>query len=71
MSLLFNTLSLSWLSCQEANNFMAVVIIHSDCRAQEEEICTTSPYSPFDVCHEVMGPDAMILALSLSSFTLI
>ena len=39
---------------------MAGVIIHSDFRAQEEEIVTTSSFSS-SICHEVMGPDAMIL----------
>ena len=58
---------------------MAAVTICSDFRAQEEEICHYFHLSP-SICHEVMGPDAMILVflifsfkpvLSLSSFTLI
>ena len=60
-------------------NFMAAVIICSDFRAQENKICQCSIVSP-SVCHEVMGPDAMIFvfwmlsfptAFSLSSFTFI
>ena len=58
---------------------MTAVTIHSDFRAQEE-ICHYFTFSP-SICHEVMGPDAMILvlfcflifsiklALSFSSFT--
>ena len=58
---------------------MAAVTICSDFRAQEEEICHYFHLSP-SICHEVMGPDAMILVflifsfkppLSLSSFNLI
>ncbi|CAI9179254.1 unnamed protein product [Rangifer tarandus platyrhynchus] len=58
---------------------MAAVIIHSDFRAQEEELYHCFHFFP-SICHEVMGPDAMILAFlilsfkpdfSLSSFTLI
>ena len=58
---------------------MAAVTTHSDSTVQEEEICHYFLLFPY-VCHEVMGPDTMILvvlifsfklALSLSSFTLI
>ena len=39
---------------------MAVGTICSDFRPQEKEICHC--FQPFpSVCHEVMGPDAMIL----------
>ena len=39
---------------------MAAVTIHSDFRAQEEEICHC--FHIFSsICHEVMEPDAMIL----------
>ena len=57
---------------------MAAVTIHSDFRAQEQEIYHYFHLSP-SICHEVMRLDAMILvflilsfklALSLSSFTL-
>ena len=58
---------------------MAAVTIHSDFRAQEEEICHCFHLFPFFL-HEVMGLDAMILVFlvfrfkltfSLSSFSLI
>ena len=57
---------------------MATFPIHSDFGAQENEV-TVSFFSP-SICHEVMGPDAMIFvfwmlsfkpAFSLSSFTFI
>ena len=38
---------------------MAAVTIHSDFRAQEKE-SVTAPFSP-SICHEVIGPDVMIL----------
>ena len=62
MSLLFNTLCLSSLYWPEAisSDFTAAVTIHSDFRAQEEEICHDFHLSP-SICHEVMGPDAMTL----------
>ena len=37
---------------------MAVVTIHSEFRAQEEDICHCFHHYP-SVCHEVMGPVAM------------
>ena len=81
MSLLFNMLSWSQLLLKEQGSFifMAVVTVHSDFRTQEIESVTVSSFSPY-ICHEVMGPDAMILAFwmlsfksafSLSSFTFI
>ena len=39
---------------------MAAVTIHSDFRAQEEEICHCFHFSP-NICQEVMGLDAVIL----------
>ena len=39
---------------------MAAVTIHSDFRAQEEEICQYFRLSP-SICYEIMGPVAMIL----------
>ena len=63
---------------QSSSDFMAAVTICSDFRAQEEEICRYIHLFPSS-CHEVMGPDTMILdflifsfklALSLSFFTL-
>ena len=64
---------------QSSSDCMAAVTIRSDFRAPDRKSVTTSTFSP-SVCHEVMGPDAMILVflifsfkptLSLSSFTLI
>ena len=42
---------------------MAAVTIHSDFGAQENKVCHFSIFFPF-VCHEMMGPDAMILVLN-------
>ena len=62
-----------------SSDFMAAVTFCSDFRAHDWDICHNFHLSP-SICHEVMGPDAMILvflifsfkpALSLSSFTLI
>ena len=44
---------------QVSFNFIAVVTIHSDYEAQENQSVTVSILSP-SICHEVMGPDAMI-----------
>ena len=61
-----------------AFNFMAAVTVYSDFGAQENEVCHC--FHCLSICHEVMGPDAMILvfwmlsfkpAFSLSSFTII
>ena len=63
MSLLFNTVKVCHnfpAKKQLSFYFMAAVTIQSDFRAQEEEICIASTFSP-SVCHEVMGPDALIL----------
>ena len=63
---------------QASFNFMASVTTWSDCGAQHVSV-TVSIVSPF-TCHEMMGPDAMILdfwmlnfkpTFSLSSFTFI
>ena len=40
-------------------NFTAAVTMHSDFGAQENIICYCFHFFP--ICHEVMGPDAMIL----------
>ena len=45
---------------------MAAVTVHSDFRAQENEICAFT--FPPSICHEVMGSDAMILAFVMLSF---
>jgi len=82
MSLLFNTLSRFFIAFppwRKHLNFVAVVTIYSDFGAQENEICHCLHFF-LSTCHEVMGPDAMILvfwmlsfkpAFSLSSFTFI
>ena len=58
---------------------MAAVTVCSDFGAQENKLCHCFHFLSF-ICHEVLGPDAMILvfwmlsfkpAFSLSSFTLI
>ena len=41
-------------------NLMAAVTIHSDFRAQENKVCYHFHF-PQSICHEVIGPDAMIL----------
>ena len=41
---------------------MATVTDYSDFEAQENKSITVSTFSP-SICHEVMGPDAMILVL--------
>ena len=57
---------------------MAAVTVHSDFGAQKNKVLLCFHYFP--ICHEVMGPDAMILvfwmlsfkpAFSVSSFTFI
>ena len=40
---------------------MAAVTIHSDFRAQEEEICHDTSTFSTSICREIMVPDAMIL----------
>ena len=58
---------------------MAAITVCSEFGAQENKICHSFHFPP-SICHEVMGPDVMILvflmlsfqpAFSLSSFTLI
>ena len=46
---------------------MAVVTVYSDFGAQENKICRVSIVSP-SICHEVMGPDAMILSFLNAEF---
>ena len=63
MSLLFNMLSrlvLAFLPRRKCLNFMAAVTIHSDLESKKIKSVTVSIVSR-SVCHEVMGPDAMIL----------
>ena len=62
MSLLFNMRSrfvIAFLPRRKCL-FMAAVTICSDFGAQENKVCHVSVVSP-SICHEVMGPDAMIL----------
>ena len=73
MSLLFNMLSVkqAWHSFSYKEwasfNFMAAVTICSDAGAQENKSVTFSIVFQ-TICHEVMGPDAMILVFLLLSF---
>ena len=63
MSLLFIALStfvIAFLLRSKHLNFMAAVTICSDFGAQENKVCHCFHFSP-SICHEVMGPDAMIL----------
>ena len=47
---------------QASFNFMAAVTIHSDFGTQENIKSVTVPIFPPSICHEVMGPDAVIFA---------
>ena len=61
MSLLFNMLSRLVITfLPKSFNFMAAITICSDFGAQKIKSDTVSTVSP-SICHEVMGPDAMIL----------
>ena len=44
-----------------------MVAVHSVVGAQENKVCHCFHFSP-PICHEVMGPDAMILAFCMLSF---
>ena len=46
---------------------MAAVTVHSDFGAQENKVCHVSIISP-PICHEVMGPDAMIFIFLNAGF---
>ena len=62
MSLLFNMLSrlgITFLPRSKCLNFMATVNICSDFGIPQNKVCPVSTVSP-SICHEVMGPDAMI-----------
>ena len=59
-------------------SFMAAITVHMILETKKIKSVTASTFSPF-ICHDVMGPDAMIfvfgmlnfkLAFSLSSFIL-
>ena len=45
-------------------NFMAAVTIYSDFGAPKIKSVTVTTVSP-SICHEVMGPDAMILIIGV------
>ena len=63
MSLLFNMLSrlvITFLPRSKCLNFLAAVTICSDFGAHKIKSVTISTVSP-SICHQVMGPDAMIL----------
>ena len=83
MSLLFNTLSRFAITFLLGSNHLLISWLQSPSTVilepKKRKSVTTSTFSS-SICHEVMGPDAMILAflilnfkpaLSLSSFTLI
>ena len=63
MSLLFNIPSrfvIAFFPKEPASfNFVAAVTVHSDFGARENESVAVTICFPF-ICHEVMGPDAMI-----------
>ena len=70
MSLLFNMLSRlvrTFLPRSKRLNFMASITICSDFGAPKIKSATVSTVSP-SICHEVMGPDAMILVFWMLSF---
>ena len=63
MFLIFNMLSrlvIAFLPVEQASfNFMAAVTICRDFGAPKNKVC--HGFHCFPICHEVMGPDAMIL----------
>ena len=64
MSVLFNMLSrlvIAFLPRSKHFNFMATITICSGFGAPQKKSVTVSIVSP-SICHEVMGPDAMIFA---------
>ena len=70
MYLLFNMLSrlvITLLPRSKRLNFMATVTIGSDFGAPKNKSVTVSIVSP-SICHEVKGPDAMILVFWMLSF---
>ena len=52
---------------QASFNFMATVIVHSDFGAPQNKVCHCFHFST-SICHEVMGPGAMILVCQMLSF---
>ena len=47
---------------------MAAITNYSDFGAQENKICHCFHFFPSSICHEVMGPDAMIFIFWILSF---
>ena len=83
MSLLFNTLSSFIIAFLQRSNYLLISWLQSPSTVilepPKRKSVIASTFSP-SICHEVMGPDAMILvflilsyklAFSFSSFTLI
>ena len=70
MSLLFNMLSRFVIDFPPRSkcllNFISSVTIHSDFGAQENKVCHCFHFFP--ICHEVMGPDALIFVFWMLSF---
>ena len=63
MPLLFNMLSrlvISFPPKSKPLNFMAAITIYSDLELPKIKSASVSTVSP-SICHEVMGPDAVIL----------
>ena len=52
---------------QASFNLMTAIKIHNDFEAYKNEVCPICNYYP-SICHEVMGPDAMILVFWMLSF---
>ena len=71
MSLLFNMLSrfvIAFLPRSQVSfNFMTAVTICNDFEAKKIKSVTVSTVSP-SICHEEMGPDAIILVFWMMSF---
>ena len=69
MSLFFNMLSgfvIAFLPSSRHLNFMAAVTICNEFWSPKKSVIA-SAFSP-SICHEVMGPDAMILVFGILSF---
>ena len=49
---------------------MVVVTIRSECRAQEEGVCSPASTVSSSICYKVMGLDAMILVFLIFNFKL-
>ena len=74
MPLLFNTLSMLVIALLPRSNHLLISGLQSPSaaifKAQKEGICLCFHLFPFFFCHEVMGPDAMILVFLILSFKL-